>query len=115
MPASTSARSGVAFSLERAMASPHRLAEGSRADVGRIGSGKRRAYAERGNRPILFDDGLGRDGSHVVDPGRRLQLPEKTGVRLDVDSAAVELECEPRLCPAVSSSGVGLGFGWRCI
>src|SRR3954454_7041281 len=101
MPARTSARSGVAFSLERAMASPHRLAEGSRAYVGRIGPGKRRANAERGNRPILFDDGLGRDGSHVIDPGRRLQLPEKPGVGLDVDGAAVELEYERGLGCAV--------------
>src|SRR4051812_40972715 len=115
MPASTSARSGVAFSLERAMASPHRLAEGSRAYIGRIGPGKRRANAERGYRSILFDDGLGRDGRHVIDPGRCLQLPEKPGVGLDVDGAPVQLECQSRLASAVSGDGVGLGLRWRRI
>src|SRR5919107_6192322 len=102
--ASPSARSGAAFSLERAMASPHRLAEGSRANVGGVRPGKRCPNAERGYRPFLFDDGLRRHGGDVLDPGRCLQLAEESGIGLDIDGPAVQLKAQHW-----SSLGDGIG------
>ena len=43
---------------------------------------------ERRDRPLLLDHRLRRDRRHVDDPGRRLELPEEPGVRLDVHRAA---------------------------
>src|SRR5678816_4243425 len=108
MAARPSMSSGVVFSLESAMAiSPHRLAEGRRAYVGRVCLGIGRPDAEGRDRAILLDNGLSRNRHHAIDPGRRLQLAQEPGIRLNVDRPAVELERERRALGHAVGGGVG--------
>src|SRR6266480_4275894 len=72
----------------KAMALPRRLGQGDGADVHRVRHPEAHGHVERGHRAVGLDDRGGRRRHHVGEPGRRGQLAQERGERLDVHRAA---------------------------
>src|SRR3989454_2510598 len=72
----------------KAMALPRRLGQGDGADVHRVRHPEAYCDVERGDRAVGLDDRGGRRRGHVGEPGRRGELAQERGERLDVHRAA---------------------------
>src|SRR5438128_3297673 len=91
----------------KAMALPRRLGQGDGADVHRVRHPETDGDVEGGDRAVGLDDRGGRRGGHVGEPGRRGELAQKRGERLDVHRAAGDPDPDLRFPGRVRGARAG--------